>query len=293
MVPRVLSDWTLERLAGLLDQGIFEPESFDFKEYRTAAKAPEEKREIRKDCCAFANSGGGFLVYGVSDDRQQRHQNRLVGIAKSFDFPADFGGFPKDCKPSVRWEFLNPPVDLGNGKVIHVVSIPPSWRAPHCIAADKPQEGFVFPKRTNKGNEFMNYEEVRMQFLGYYEKRIKLQLLAYELQHTIDEVRGMMLPDDQLTTSFPTGSVSLMVIEMVYVDAFSILADSAELYAALTEVRARSNQLNNILELVRIKSSSSDPAWIAAQNTWVRDHGAKLCEHAEKAIALVKKYLSN
>jgi hypothetical protein len=70
MMPRILTDWTKDRLIGLLDQGIFEPESFDFKEFRIGKKSDQEKQNIRTDCCAFANSFGGFLVYGVADDKR-------------------------------------------------------------------------------------------------------------------------------------------------------------------------------------------------------------------------------
>jgi predicted HTH transcriptional regulator len=196
MTSRILTDWTEDQLIALLDRGIFEPEAFDFKGFRIAKKTDPEKQDIRKDCCAFANSFGGFLVYGVADDRRLPAKGRLIGIDKSYDFPNDFGAFPRECKPSIGWEFLNPAIDLGNGKVIHVVFIPRSWRGPHCVKADKPQEGFVFLKRTNKGNEYMNYEEVRMAFLGYYEKRLKLQLLQAELQNLISDAQTMMIPEE-------------------------------------------------------------------------------------------------
>src|SRR5947209_7891521 len=75
--PRILADWTKERLIELLDNKCFEPESFDFKEFRVGKKTEPEKRDIRKDCCAFANSAGGFLVYGVGDDKRLPAKDRL------------------------------------------------------------------------------------------------------------------------------------------------------------------------------------------------------------------------
>src|SRR4051812_5459290 len=87
LIPRSLNEWTKDSLTELLDKRLFEPESFDFKTYRAGTKSEQEKRDIRKDCCAFANSAGGFLVYGVGDDKRLPTKDRLVGIERKLDFP--------------------------------------------------------------------------------------------------------------------------------------------------------------------------------------------------------------
>jgi hypothetical protein len=258
MVPRILSDWTLPRLTEMLDNGVFEAETFDYKEFRTEKKSEPEKqkerRDIRRDCCAFANSLGGFLVFGVTDDKSAAAKDRLVGIDKSFDFPRDFGSFPGECKPSVGWQPLNPPVDLGNGKVIHVIHIPQSWRGPHCVETEKPAEGFLFPKRTNKGNEYMNYEEVRMAFLGYYEKRIKLQLLEAELINILSTAPQLMVPVTQMATNVPLASFNLNIVETILVDTYSITHTKPEFAQTLMALRNVARIVNTQLHMFQSMS---------------------------------------
>jgi hypothetical protein len=296
MVPRILADWNLARLTDMLDRGIFEAESFDYKEFRIGRKSEQEKQDIRKDCCAFANSQGGFLVFGVTDSKTAPTKDRLVGIDKTFDFPREFGSFPQECKPSVRWDVLNPPIDLGNGKVIHVIHIPQSWRGPHCISADKPQEGFVYPKRTNRGNEFMNYEEVRMSFLGYYEKRLKLQLLQAELQNIISDAASMMIPDDQVDSSVTTVTFSLNVIETVLIETYAITAHLPELAQALLRLRNAARSINNAIQMfngVVHLPFGNKGQMVREHNLGLRPRCVAVTNDAQTALAILQAILAS
>src|SRR5260370_10602505 len=102
-------------------------------------------------------------------------------MPQNFPLQEHWGSNQKKCMPSVKWNLKTPPISLGNGKVIHIIHIPRSWNAPHCCEVDN--DGLCFAKRTNKGNELMSYEEIRLAFLQYYEKRLKLQLLKAEIQN--------------------------------------------------------------------------------------------------------------
>jgi hypothetical protein len=102
----------------------------------------------------------------VNDDKSLAPTDRLTGLAPDLDFPQHFGTYAVECRPSVAWDYKKPPIHLDDGKLIHVVEIPRSWRAPHGV--DTPADGgLVFTKRTNAGDDPMSYEEVRMSFLGY------------------------------------------------------------------------------------------------------------------------------
>jgi predicted HTH transcriptional regulator len=179
MIPTALSDWSLAILLELLERHVFEDEQFDFKEALPDPRDDKAKDRLRKTCCAFANTEGGFLVFGIANATSLPARDRLVGLVASLDFPEHFGNFSLSCTPSVPWAFQNPPLKLENGRLIHIVRILKSWRAPHSVG--NTEIGWVFPKRTNKGNEAMNMDEIRSAFLGLYEKRLKLQLLKSEI----------------------------------------------------------------------------------------------------------------
>ncbi|MGO8949899.1 MAG: helix-turn-helix domain-containing protein [Ktedonobacterales bacterium] len=99
-------------------------------------------------CCAFANSSGGFLVFGVKDASAGPTEQRLVGLPVGLDFTEQFGNYPNACEPSVQWTFKNPPIQLASGNVVHVVYVPRSWNAPHSLELER--GGRRFPKRTQK-----------------------------------------------------------------------------------------------------------------------------------------------
>ena len=251
MIPRSLRDWSIPAITDLLAQGYYESEFFDFKEMLPHSKNDEDRTRLYKCCCAFANSAGGFLVFGVKDNKSLSPKNRLVGIDPAYDFPEHFGGYPRICNPSIPWSFQNPPLQLDNGRVIHVVEIPRSWNAPHCFeilgkGSDKLR---CFTKRTNKGNEDMSYEEIRMAFLQYYEKRLKLQLLQAELQNTRKHAEELIISPPLNQVKIILGEFSLTVIETVLADTYTILTGQQELLELLGEIRNRCRVVNDMLRI--------------------------------------------
>jgi hypothetical protein len=172
-LPQSLAAWTLDTLRDLLAQGVYESDLFDIKEKLPDPRDREGKERLSTTCAALANASGGFLIFGVSDDRSMDVDDRLVGVDPGQDLPEHFGNLPAACEPTVSWEFRNPPLRLPSGRVIHVIYIPPSWRAPHSVGLPSAMK---FPHRSNKGNEYMSYSEVSRVFLGsvVHDRRLRL-----------------------------------------------------------------------------------------------------------------------
>ena len=248
MIPKSLDEWTVSVITDLLTKGYFESEDFDFKERLPHNNDEPGKARLVKTCCAFANSGGGFLIFGVSDNTSLPIQDRLVGIAPTVDFPEHFGSYPQKCMPNVQWDFKNPPISLESGNVIHVIYIAQSWNAPHSF--EVASDGRCFAKRTNKGNEPMSYEEIRMAFLQYYEKRLKLQLLQAELRNIKNHAeKDLLITGYEAKTRYGMGEFGLSVIETVLADTYTILAEHQELLDAITEIRNRCRIVNDLLRI--------------------------------------------
>lgn len=247
MVPKALEQWNTGTLINLLTKGYFESEEFDFKETLPHSNDENGKLRLIKTCCAFANSGGGFLIFGVSNSGLVPVQDRLVGIDSKFDFPEHFGSYPQKCTPGVIWDFKNPPISLENGKAIHIVYIQRSWNAPH--SCEVASDGRCFVKRTNRGNEPMSYEEIRLAFLQYYEKRLKLQLLKAELENIKKHAEELIMPAWDAAKKFGMGEFSLTVIETVLADTYTILAEQHELLELLGEIRNRCRVVNDLLRI--------------------------------------------
>jgi len=253
MIPALIEAWNIDAIKHLLVQGYYEAETFDFKEMLPNSKDEVGKLRLLKTCCAFANSSGGFLIFGVQDAKAGISiESRLVGFDPSYDFPEQFGSYPQKCSPSISWDSKNPPIQLENGNVIHVIQIPRSWNAPHCFetqgkGCDKAR---CFPKRTNKGDEDMSYEEIRMAYLQYYEKRLKLQLLRAELENIKDHAEKELLIETwDAQRTYGMGEFGLTVIETVLADTYTILAGQKELLEAIKDIRNGCRKVNDLLRI--------------------------------------------
>src|SRR2546425_11113138 len=95
-LPERLESWNIETVRDLVARGVYEGDLFDLK--LMVPRDEGGKHRLRKACAAFANSRGGYLVFGVSDDKALAPVERVVGIDASIDFPGEFGNFPGKCE---------------------------------------------------------------------------------------------------------------------------------------------------------------------------------------------------
>jgi len=249
MIPKTLDEWSIILIKKVLEKKIFESDTFDFKKELPYGNDVSGKDRLKKTCCAFANSDGGFLIFGVADDKSLSVEERLIGIDEEIDFPEQFGNYPKKCSPSVYWDFKNPPLKLSNGNNIHIVFIPKSWQAPHSVGSH--EEGWHFTKRTNKGNEGMSTEEIRNNFLGFYEKRLKLELLRSEIQCImVNADSSYYSTEDDISELYSLVTFNLNVIESVISDTYSITARKPDLLQALSQIREKARIANTRINLL-------------------------------------------
>ena len=283
MIPNSLQLWTIDDVARLAEIGVYESDSFDFKEELPHPSDAASKDRLTKSCAAFANSKGGFLIFGVKSGGPS--DGRHVGIDANIDFPEHFGNYPSRTSPRIDWEFLSPALRLENGQLIHVVEIPQSWQAPHAVAGR--DDGLIFPKRTNKGNEAMSYSEVQTMFLGYYEKRLKLQLLKAELVQISTDAEGMIItPHNNDGSSYGLPTIELRVLETILSDTYSITQSSGELLAAMNDLRARARVVNNKVAVFRLEVAlpmSNKTDTVKSHNDFVRPHCERIIELSKTA----------
>jgi predicted HTH transcriptional regulator len=281
MTPRALADWTVDTILEILSKGLFETEDFDFKESLPDPRYVAGKARLRGACCAFANANGGFLVFGVANDRGLSAHDRLKGIDPSLDFPERFGSFPQFCVPGVEWTFHNPPLTLASGRVLHVVHVPKSWRAPHAVGST--EDGWRFLKRTNKGDEGMNIDEVRASFLSYYEKRLRLQLLRAELSVLREHAKNARITDpDRVDKSYSLVTFDITVIESILADTYPLTATSPRLLDALAALRHEVSIANNKIAI--FFSIVEQP--LTGKDALVRRHNEFMAAKCEMIITL-------
>ncbi|HTE85697.1 MAG TPA: ATP-binding protein [Dehalococcoidia bacterium] len=248
--------WTLAAIEHLLDQGYSESDTFDFKEALPHSNDEAGKQRLAKACAAFANSAGGFLVFGVRDKTDSNGhviapEQRLVGVQANVDLLENFGNYPLKCTPSVVWKFRNPALPLSNGNLVHVIEILKGLNGPHAITdRDSP----VFWKRTNKGDEPLTYEDLQSAFIGEQRKRGASQVLRSELaqvrQHA-EQLRGGA-DVERYYYRFDIAALKAAISEVC-----SLLSMAESLLSALSEVMETGTRLNGMLNRA---ASGGDPA---------------------------------
>ena len=139
--------------------------SFAFLEMEKGNPKREEKlAEFRSDVCSFANALGGYILYGISDDRGMAKE--IIGI----DIPNNSADqFELERKnnlnaimpkiPSIKFRFI----PLNTGKFIVVLFIQHDEFAPYVHREH--EIDYRIWKRVGNGKQSINYVELRQMFL--------------------------------------------------------------------------------------------------------------------------------
>jgi hypothetical protein len=235
VIPDTLDGWTLDVVRTLVEQGVFETDRFDFKERLPHPKDDEGKRRLRRDVAAFANSHGGFLVFGVKDDKGLAAADRIVGLPATYDLPEHFGNYPSASEPTVEWTFKNnPPISVGADRVIHVVNVPASSRRPHGVFED---DRWWFCKRTNKGTEAISYAELRSLYVDAEQRRANLALFRAEVERIQELAQAQGDASHKGTSLFLGVRYNTSRIEGVLPLVFAVLSRNSWLVRHLNAVR--------------------------------------------------------
>lgn len=120
-----LSELIEADLLRLVEDEVREDVELDYK-----VKLESDCQEFARDVSSFANTKGGYLVYGMDEEREL--PTRLVAL-EGFDPGRVIGRLNSWAqehirpRPSLRFQ----PVPLGDGGSVMVVEVPRSWIGPH------------------------------------------------------------------------------------------------------------------------------------------------------------------
>ncbi len=149
--------WDEDYLLAMVQAGTKESIALDFKRSEALQNTDGKKNEISKDVSAFANSAGGTLIYGISEDGY---------VATDLDAGSDPAEITKEWLEQVITSRIQPRIDnvrinqiylhqKSPGRVAYVVSVPASKGIAY-QASDK-----RFYKRFNFKSEPMEEYEIR------------------------------------------------------------------------------------------------------------------------------------
>ncbi len=160
-IDRVNFDELVETdLKELIDASVPEGLRIEYKR-ETYGNSDSEKREALKDISAFANSHGGHLIIGVTDNNGVA--TSLSGI-DGCDIDAEILRLEQLIRTGIEPRILSiriMPILLKSGTHVIVIRVPHSWNLPHRVCAQNSNRFWI---RNSCGVHEASMEELRNLF---------------------------------------------------------------------------------------------------------------------------------
>lgn len=249
-IPTDLGAWTYETIVELVGNHDYEPGRFDFKEVLSATRGEGHTKQlnaaIRKEVCAFANTLGGFLIFGVKDAKNVKApgENRIVGIPLSGEHRKDLGEKLAMIQPVPHFESSPQAIRLPHDPQagVFVVYVPPSPYRPHMVLPEH-----LFYGRDDGGAATpLGYYQVKELMRTTEERLRKLALIRIEignLQTFIGLMASLPLVDVIVRERLDTTALQLLLADT------SILSLDLDVLHPLLLIPAAASRINNQLEM--------------------------------------------
>ncbi|WP_165241519.1 helix-turn-helix domain-containing protein [Corynebacterium lizhenjunii] len=188
-----------ELIQKAIDERVEEASDLDWKRDFYNPKHPGWDEEAAKDLAAMANTGGGWIVFGVAEDGVKNSACEVSPITWSADKQQRLlrVAYAKVGPPLVGLEFHEVPwngVD-GSGSIV-MLRVPDSPDAPHF--ARKGDGAFVAPRRNGPHTVFMSDREIERGFRERFQYADDQERL---LQNRFEQACGTLRPENGLVLS--------------------------------------------------------------------------------------------
>jgi schlafen family protein len=176
---------TFDMVRRCIDGKLAEADDLDWKAHLPDARNLHMNAEFAKDVAAMANTRGGVIIYGVTD------QVEFSGIDSAVANPQQYAQWVRNLvQPYLSGLELYPLLSDDGSKAVLVVDVPASELAPHCVAfvdvRDKQkaeeQRASVTPYRDGPHTAWMAEHQIAR---AYAERMTR----AAEWQQAFDELR--------------------------------------------------------------------------------------------------------
>lgn len=162
MLNKKIEELKESDLQSLIDNKVLESKTIDYKK-ELPNNTDSAKKEFLADITSFANSSGGDLIYGISQDNKTGHPISPDGI-KTDNIDNEKTRLDNIIRDGVEPRILNvaiQPIRLSNSNYVIVIRIPKSWIAPHRVILGSHAR---FYARNSSGKYEMDVDELRIAF---------------------------------------------------------------------------------------------------------------------------------
>lgn len=273
VIPNSLTAWTYEAIEALCVSGLPESDKHDFKyDLRMTDN-------ITKICCAFANTSGGFIIFGVSESKDDGF--KIEGIEPDREI---YGHLVAKVKaaPDIEISFPHTILVPGTSRLLYVFQVPRSARRPHLPT---PEDQRIFWKRQGSSCVQMTLEEIRHQIGNYEEKREKLALLLMDLSH---KLRSLGEQANHTGVYGYDGSFfSFEIMDTVVAESYAILKEDFQSIGVLDTLRKALQSLNTEKQKMQLGVATGQMNAASAASQYrmraqgVLSHASRIVEQVE------------
>ncbi|ANH61435.1 AlbA family DNA-binding domain-containing protein [Dokdonia donghaensis] len=119
-----MTEYNIDYLNSLIENKVEENLNLDYKAAGSLDKQNNKTTEISKDVSAFANSDGGILIYGIKEDKVNKHLPEKIDPINRKDFTKEWLEqiIQDKIRPRIS-DFKIHPIEINNEQVVYVVDI--------------------------------------------------------------------------------------------------------------------------------------------------------------------------
>lgn len=187
-IPEDIQTWTLGLITDILHEGYNESEILEFKQ-----DLDSENERIGKTACAFSNTIGGVIVFGIDKDKSKSLQSRIIGLTDTDQLKRKIVDQIKNIEPNIPLDTIeiknNNIKTTIEGRILIILKIKPSSLAPH-------QYNHIFYKRLSDGNEPMDVNETKSSFINSEKNKWDLEMLQSEGGMMLDTLQTMKVESE-------------------------------------------------------------------------------------------------
>jgi len=210
MIQKRFGEIQKSDIDSLFEEEVRESRTLDYKQ-ELPGKADGDKKEFLADVSSFANAGGGDILFGVSE---RKEDGKNTGVPD--DAVVGIPGFNADAETlrleSILLTGIDPRIPgvqmkeiagFSSGSVF-LLRVPRSWSAPHMVVY---QSASRFYSRTSAGKYQLDVQELRSAFA-------MSESLSEQIKRFRDERLGRLVADDAPVRMMPCAKAILHLVPL-------------------------------------------------------------------------------
>lgn len=292
-----LSDWSIDWIKQILDQNLHEGYLYDFKK-----ELSSKDESISKAVASFANTVGGFIIFGIIDNKSAVGWERLHGVKDKDEFSKKLSDRLAGAVPSI---FFADPLFIvldndGKSYDIAIVKIESSAFKPHALVNN---DGLLrFWNRNNQTAIAMTYPALVKSIEESTQLRNWLAALYLDTEYIDSFADQMVMPEADRETSIPLVQIKSLVNSDQSSQIISIIPNDVSLVKTIWELRNKIDIVNSYRDMMVQRRSlplsnakienKNDNDRLASIIPSIKQLTSDIREHLIKSYPKIREWLS-